>query len=75
MTRRRIACAAAAGLGLLLLVVSLPFWSEYLTTRPAKRSDGHDFVSFYLYVFLLYDVPALLLFGLAYRLVRVGKRE
>ncbi len=72
-TRRRTACAAAVGFGLLLLVASLSFWTEYLTTNTSGRTDGHDFASLYLYVFLLYDVSALLLFGPAYRLMRVRK--
>jgi len=74
MTRRLIACAAAAGVGLSLLVASLPFWSEFLTTNPSERPDGHGFVDFYLFIFLMYDVPALVLLGLAYRVARVGKR-
>jgi len=43
--------------------------------EPFATTDGHDFIGFYLYVFLLYDVPAFLLLGLAYRLARVGTGE
>ncbi len=59
----------------MLLVASLPFWREFLTTNRSERPDGHGFVDFYLLIFLWFDVPALVLIGFAYRVARVGKRE